>query len=135
MVKQYGVKESKAASTIQKYYRLKKLWSAFVKNPDKYAEFTNDELAYNMFGQHVAGFEINSKMSRKSYGYMTRSNAETLYYRFANKDTMTEDSFKMMPEAKTVEVSINTLGTVLSRWKKNILATRENRFIPTKTLE
>lgn len=126
------LKKQIAAQKIQKIVRLKLLWKSFLKNPDIYKDFSDDNIANNMFGMHVA--RIKKENKNVNMEYITNSKEVVTYYREGNSE---EQKFKAFPMDSTfTNIPVAFLGTGKSRWEKNIqkFLSNKNRQSHTKKI-
>ncbi|HMT02759.1 MAG TPA: hypothetical protein PKD00_05535, partial [Burkholderiales bacterium] len=129
--KEYSEKETKSAEKIQKIFKLKSLYKKFVNNPSKtYKTFSNDKLANEMFGKHIATISTSDNQI-KVPDYIT-TDQYLDYHRSAysaKQQTFHTTNLRILSDPS----KITTLGVTLSNWQGAIERTKNDRMQNTQT--
>ncbi len=128
--KQYDLEDNEAAVKIQHIFKLNLLWqSLLIKPQETYRTFSNDKIATEMFGKHVA----NSNDKKLNHNFITTDllSARVKYYR--EWDGNKNSTFNMMPNDQELEIEVSAKGTGNTQWQNIIAEFGIDRYENTKT--
>jgi hypothetical protein len=140
----YDNQQINSIKKIKKVYKLKSLYKNFVNNPiSTYKNFSNDKLANEMFGKHIAAISKSIKQDGEIYDinlmpvpdYITTDNnlnIENLYHRsstFAKMQHFNTTKFIKLSN----KLNINNTGITLSKWQHTIKSIKNDRIQNTQT--